>query len=504
MSMFTEILLFVLPKLKPLSMPTNFTKISLSCFLILSLIACEKEPGNSANPGGTADYSLAGTPSSCTAPVVAGAYGVGVPMNSSNAITLSVNVTTTGTYSMNTTSSNGVWFSGSGTFSTIGTQTVVLTGNGTPNKAGSFSFVPVTSNTCNFTISFLNGAPPAVFTYAGATGNCTAPSINGVYASGVALGSGNYVDLAVNVTTPGSYTVSTNSANGISFSGSGAFTATGAQVIRLIGNGTPAAQGPFTYTPSGGCSFSITVAPPPPPASFAYNGGTGSCSSPSINGTYAAGAALTASNTIILGVNVSVAGLYSVTTNNSNGVTFSASGIFSGTGAQTITLSSTNTPTTGGTFSYTPSGGCSFDITYASGPPPPPDYLKCTIDGVAKDFNTNLGGIFMPGIFSVSGDLGSSGFTVSVVDNNGNPITVGTYSKATLSNTTRYGSASYLPDNSNPLGSWGPFPINSNAFTVTIQTITANKVTGIFSGDIFDFMGANKKIVTAGSFSIGY
>lgn len=485
-------------------MPRNFTKIYLFCFLIVSLISCEKEPGNSANPGGTSYYSLAGAPSSCSAPIVAGTYRVGVPMTSSNTITLSVNVTVEGTYSMNTTSSNGVWFSGSGTFNTIGTKTVILTGNGTPNKVGSFPYVPVTNNTCNFTLSFVNGAPPAVFTYAGGTGNCTAPSIHGVYASGVALGSGNYVDLAVNVTTPGSYTVSTNSTNGMSFSGSGAFTGNGAQVIRLIGNGKPTSQGPFTYTPAGGCGFTITVAPPPPPAAFTYNGGTGACSTPAINGTYAAGVALTASNTIVLGVNVTVAGLYSVTTNSSNGVTFSASGIFTNTGSTTITLTSSNTPTMGGLFSYTPSGGCSFDITYASGPPPPPDFLKCTIDGTPKDFSTNLGGIFMPGVFSASGDLGNTGFTVSVVDGNGNPITVGTYNKATLSNTTRYCSASYLPDNSNPLGSWGPFPINSNPFTVTIQTITANKVTGIFSGDIFDFTGANKKIVSAGSFSVSY
>jgi hypothetical protein len=318
------------------------------------------------------------------------------------------------------------------------------------------------------------------------------------------MGSGNYVDLAVDVTTAGAYTVTTNPANGISFSGSGTFTATGAQAIRLIGNGTPAAQGSFDYTPSGGCKFSITVAPPPPPASFTFNGAPGNCTTPDINGAFVAGTALTSASTIKLGVNVSVAGLYSVTTNSSNGVTFSGSGVFSGTGAQTITLTSTNTPTAANTFSYTPSGGCSFDITYASGPPPPPDFIKCTIDGVTKDFNTNMGVIFIPGIFSATAEVGNSEFTVSIIDNNGDPITVGTYNKATLTSMTRYCAPSYLPDISNPLGSWQTFPLNANTFTVTIQTITATKVTGIFSGDLFDFTGGNKKVVTNGSFSVSY
>ena len=315
------------------------------------------------------------------------------------------------------------------------------------------------------------------------------------------MGSGNYVDLAVNVTTPGAYTVSTNSANGISFSGSGAFTANGNQVIRLIGNGTPAAQGTFAYTPSGGCSFSINVAPPPPPASFTYI-----CGGVGINGNYVAGTALNATNTIVLNVNVTVAGVYSATTSSANGVTFSASGVFSGTGPQTITLTSTDTPIAAAIFFYSYSPGCMFDINYTSGPPPPPDFLKCTIDGVAKDFSTNLSGTLMPGLFSADGDLGTSSFTVSVIDNNGNPITVGTYNKATLSNLIRYASASYLPDNTNPFGAWQPFPINSNPFTVIIETITTtpNKVTGKFFGDIFDNMGANKKIVTNGSFSVTY
>jgi hypothetical protein len=481
----------------------NFTLIVLAFIFTALINSCTKDPASSVNPGGTSIYSFDGTPGSCAAPVVAGIYSVGRTLDASNTLTFTVNVTVKGTYSMNTTTSNGVGFSGSGTFTTTGPQTIVLTGYGTPIRAGNFPFVPVTNNTCNFTVSFISGAPQAVFTYAGGTGACTAPAVNGVYANGVALGSGNYVDLAVNVTTPGAYTVSTNSANGISFSGSGAFTATGAQVIRLIGNGTPAGQGTFAYTPSGGCSFSITVAPPPPPASFTYT-----CTPATISGTFAAGTALTSASTIKLDVNVTVAGTYSVTTTSSNGVTFSGSGVFSGIGAKTITLTSTNTPAAAGTFTYTPTGaGCSFDVTYTGGGGGGGgDFIKCTIDGVFIDFSTAVSATLLPGTFSAGGDnsTGSKTFDLNVTDIGGGTITTGTYNKLSPTNFNKFCDPTYTPDNGSPIDYWSPDPLNSNPFVITITSITANKVIGTFSGDLFDTNGANKKIVSGGTFSVTY
>ncbi len=123
--------------------------------------------------------------------------------------------------------------------------------------------MPSTNNTCNFSVSFGTGGTSSVYTYTGAPGNCTAPNVSGTYTTGISLGSNNYVDLAVNVTTPGAYTIITNNLNGISFSGNGVFTTGGAQVVRLIGNGAPAAPGSFAYKPSNnGCSFNITVNAP--------------------------------------------------------------------------------------------------------------------------------------------------------------------------------------------------------------------------------------------------
>ncbi|MBL7702231.1 MAG: hypothetical protein JNM14_08270 [Ferruginibacter sp.] len=480
----------------------NLSLVGLLSLFIVFANSCTKDPESGANPGGTSVYSFDGNPGTCATPTIAGLYRVGYELNATNTITINVNVVAKGSYAINTTGVNGVSFFGSGVFSTTGPQTVVLTGRGTPQKKGNFSFVPTSNNTCNFSVSFLDGAPTAVFTYAGGTSNCTAPVISGTYASGVALGSGNYVDLGVNVTTPGAYTVSTNSAGGISFSGSGAFTATGAQVIRLIGNGTPSGAGTFTFTPSGGCSFNVTVAPPPPPAAFTYT-----CAAPTISGTYTAGTALNATNTIVVPVNVTVAGLYSVTTNADNGVTFSASGVFAGTGAQTITLRSTNTPTAAGTFSYTPSGaGCSFDITYTGGGGGGGDYLRCKINGVLTDFSDGMIGTLdngsSPYLFDVEGFLvgGSDGFSISIQDDN-NLIAAGAFKNFSLSNQNKFCNITYTPGSA----FWLSSLLNANTFTVNITSVTATTVTGTFSGTLYEnSTGPATKSITEGVFSVAY
>lgn len=489
----------------------KFIHISLSCLFVVCLISCKKDADSGANTGGTSFYTLEGAPSGCTGPVIAGIYSVGIALTSANTATLSVNVTSQGTYSMRTTSSNGVYFSGSGTFTSIGPQKVVLTGQGTPVRAGIFSFVPSTNNTCNFDVSFTAGGPSAVFTYAGAPGNCTAPIIGGTYSSGISLGSGNYADLAVNVTAAGAYTIITNNANGISFSGSGVFTAPGPQVVRLIGNGTPATTGVFTYKPSNnGCNFSITVTPPLPPATFTYNGAPGGCTAPAINGTYAAGTALNASNTIVLGVNVTVPGSYSVSTNSSNGVVFSASGNFAATGANTITLTSTSTPGAAGTFSYTPSGGCSFDITYTGGGGGGGgDFIKCTIDGVVTNFAINTFGAndntSAPYLIELSADLTSGGdnFAISVTDEN-NPVVTGVDygNRNLLAGPTKYCEITYSTGPGFPWGS----SITNNSFTVRFTTLTATSATGTFSGKVYDNLGTGTifKTITNGTFSITF
>src|SRR5437762_3159379 len=71
----------------------------------------------------------------------------------------------------------------------------------------------------------------SVFTFTGAPGACINPVVTGTYTVGTALGATNTVTIAVDVTTPGTYIVSTATLKGISFTGSGSFTTIGAQTI---------------------------------------------------------------------------------------------------------------------------------------------------------------------------------------------------------------------------------------------------------------------------------
>lgn len=95
---------------------------------------------------------------------------------------------------------------------------------------------------------------------------------NGTYTQGIALTSSNTIQVEVNVSTAGSYTIATNTVNGVSFSGTGNFTTTGVQNIILTGTGTPIDSALFTYSvsfKSSTCDFQIRylpgTTPPPPP-----------------------------------------------------------------------------------------------------------------------------------------------------------------------------------------------------------------------------------------------
>jgi hypothetical protein len=84
------------------------------------------------------------------------------------------------------------------------------------------------------------------------------------YMQGIALDSGSYVKLEVNVSVPGSYRILTNTVNGYRFSDSGTFTVKGPQTIRLFSKGTPLHSGTELFTVRAGtssCGFSVPVLP---------------------------------------------------------------------------------------------------------------------------------------------------------------------------------------------------------------------------------------------------
>src|SRR5436190_3792217 len=96
----------------------------------------------------------------------------------------------------------------------------------------------------------------------GTTGDCLGSLVAGTYKPGVSLADSNHVDVKVDVTTIGSYTISTDTINGFYFSAAGLFTATGENTVQLQGNGKPQTVGTnifiVTYD-STICTFSINV-----------------------------------------------------------------------------------------------------------------------------------------------------------------------------------------------------------------------------------------------------
>jgi len=236
-------------------------------FSVFIIAGCQKEYSveTGATPvGGTAIFTFDGGSGDCTGAIISGSYTAGVAVSSANTVTLSIKVDSVGTYIVSTNTVTGVKFSGTGSFTTKGMQTITLVASGTPAGSGTFNFTPGTTGcTFNVTVASGNGGSSgtASFTYAGGTANCTGAILAGTYNTGTALTSANTVKLQVTVDTIGSYTVSTAAVNGIAFTGSGTFTATGVQTIILIGTGNPASAGTFDFTPgTNAYKFSVTVA----------------------------------------------------------------------------------------------------------------------------------------------------------------------------------------------------------------------------------------------------
>ncbi|OAZ04546.1 hypothetical protein FLB_10630 [Flavobacterium succinicans] len=87
-------------------------------------------------------------------------------------------------------------------------------------------------------------------------GSSVGTLLPGVAASGVTQ------IISANVDAVGSYSLSTNTVNGVTFTGSDTFSSTGnSQSITLTATGIPLASGTFTYTLNA-CSFTITVGCP--------------------------------------------------------------------------------------------------------------------------------------------------------------------------------------------------------------------------------------------------
>lgn len=175
--------------------------------------------------------------------------------------------------------------------------------------------------------------------------DCSNSKALGTYIQGKDLTGSNYLNITLNVTKIGNYTITGTTTNGYNFYGTGVFLNTGIQTVRIQGQGTPAAvQTNTVQLIANGLNVTCT---PAISINVLSSAGTYtiSCGSATVNGVYTKGTALGATNTITLPVVVSALGSYSITTNTVDGISFSGSGTFTATGNQNVTLSGTGSPT---------------------------------------------------------------------------------------------------------------------------------------------------------------
>jgi hypothetical protein len=216
------------------------------------------------NDGGTATdavYTLGGDGSTCTGAVLTGTFMESLPATSNNTASIDITVSTGGNYTLSTPVLNGVSFSSTGSFTT-GNTGVTLTASGTPIAAGTFNYTVSGAGTfCTFSVVYAPLAAPATYVFTGAPTDCSGATLSGNYTAGVATSQSNTANININVSTTGSYNISTPQVNGVSFQGTGLINTAGNQTLVLYAIGIPAIAGTFNYTISGSgstCTFSVT------------------------------------------------------------------------------------------------------------------------------------------------------------------------------------------------------------------------------------------------------
>lgn len=349
---------------------------------------CQKElsfEGSNTPAEGSLQADVSGD---CLPKTVNGTYVANVALvPATNTLTVQVNVAKTGTYVVGTDTVNGYFFRATGTFTTLGANSVTLRGFGTPFVAGINNFVVSFDSTfCDIQVTVTS---PGMGTLGGSPTACTPITVNGGYSPGVALTASNNAIVQVNVTTAGLINMTTDTVAGIWFTFSGSLSV-GVQNVSLQAQGSiPAGTttGPRTFTVrlgSSSCTFVVNVNSPA--------AGTVDCSAAVINGTYTAGTALSASNTVQISVTVTTVGAYNITTDTVNGMWFNASGSFATATTQPLTLNGNGTPANAGPFTFTVKFGastCTFVVN--CNPAPLNDYFpRTTNSNWSYEYDDNI------------------------------------------------------------------------------------------------------------------
>ncbi len=472
--------------------------------------------GTGGGGGTSAIFTFPNTGAACTGATQTPNFFATLPTNpTTHFITLLVDVSQAGTYSLSTTLLNGLTFTASGSFTATGNgQPLILRATGTPTTAGTntynFSTTTPVASSCAFDLTVQAAPAPAAFTF-----NCAGANALGTYQVGTAMTAANTMTVPITVTAGGSYNITTT-VNGVTFAGANVLPATPAsQTITLNATGTATAGASpstiFTLSGGGGASCAVTVpfTAAPSPATFTFN-----CAGVTFVGIYQVGTAMTSGNTMTVPITVTGGGTYNITT-TVNGVTFASNGTLPATPAsQSITLNATGTPSAAAAPStiFTLSGGggtnCAVTIPFTTGGGGPTDFIQCSINGaLITTFNVatdaELLSILGFNTLTVLGEnvAGGADFTFDIASLSA--IVAGSYNvnAATLfpavSGTYTDASGNVFQDITD--GTVHPSPV----FTVVITSITATRITGTFSGRLYPVGAATgNKDITNGTFSL--
>lgn len=476
-------------------------------FFVLSsiLFSCQKELSyeGSDNPAqGSLQSEASGD---CLPKTVKGVYeATKALVADSNTITISVDVLQTGSYLITTDTVNGYFFNASGRFTSTGINSVTLKAKGTPFASGINNFrISFDSTFCDVQVTVLpSGAGgPAAFTIqsSGTPASCSGVTASGNYIVGNPLAGSNTVTLTVDVTTIGSYNVTSSTVSGMTFSGSGAFLSTGVQSLVLTGSGIPTGTPGAVTVPvtagSSSCSFQVTTVAG---ASYSFD-----CSTANVNGTYQAGTALTAANTVDITVNVVTAGPYTISSTATNGMVFSASGSFATTGAQSIQLTGSGTPAAGGTFNIPVPGNtsCTFPVTVTAAPTVDWKFTAGTKTYQGETTSATALSVMPPILnFAYAGsNANSDQVVIALVDVSGTINVNENYSTVVSANNT----ALFTFIDGTTMENLTTDATRNLTFKVTSHNTTAKTLSGTFSGQLKSGSGSTLT-VTNGSFTCTY
>ena len=510
----------------------KYLRLSFLLFSFAALISsCQKELSYEAGLGkGSLKKASTGE---CLPVTVNGNYKTDSLLKPTiNFVDIQVSVSEPGSYSIKTDTINGYSFNAAGVFVTQGLNTVRLIGSGKPIVASANMFtVKFDTSVCQFNVTVTGvgggggGTTPAAFTLVGSPTTCTGATQTNNFFANIATTSSNYVDVKVNVTTAGTYTITAPMVNGVSFSATGTLAVGSSQNIRLLSSGTPTAAGTFQYAlnttaPASNCGFSLTVQAAPTPAMYTFE-----CpSNPTFFGLYQAGQS-TAGDSVRINIISVAGGSYSITTStttNSNGVTFVGNGVLPASPSpQSVTLFASGTAIAAGSFTYTLTGtgatsNCTFSQTYTA-TPATNGTLLFNIGSVVNTFNfTNFadtsiqalppplppGNVF---VLELSGNATSSN-TNGILDiilakpapyftNNS------TYTVNQLLLQTIIVDVSYTDNLGVEYTATSDVSPQLPAFSITITSITPTNVKGTFTGPVKNMAGATITI-TNGAFDL--